>query len=97
MAVLIWMDFESNSSLIADKARKRAESINKEPGFIWKIWTEDEKISRSGGIYCFDILANAKKYIVMHKTRLEASGASDIQFKIMNVKEDLSKINHGPI
>ncbi len=31
-----------------------AESINEEPGFIWKIWTESEKNQQAGGIYLFE-------------------------------------------
>lgn len=30
-----------------------AESINQEPGFIWKIWTENEANHEAGGIYLF--------------------------------------------
>ena len=30
-----------------------AESIAAEPGLVWKIWTEDRKVARAGGIYLF--------------------------------------------
>lgn len=30
-----------------------AQSINQEPGFIWKIWTENSATQEAGGIYLF--------------------------------------------
>ena len=30
-----------------------ARSITKEPGFLWKIWTENENAQEAGGIYAF--------------------------------------------
>ena len=31
-----------------------AQSINQEPGFIWKIWTENRATQEAGGIYLFE-------------------------------------------
>lgn len=28
-----------------------SSSINQEPGFIWKIWTENKETQKAGGIY----------------------------------------------
>lgn len=36
-----------------------AESINKEEGFIRKIWTENRQTEEAGGTYAFDNLVNA--------------------------------------
>lgn len=97
MPVLLQMDFKATSQSSADGARARAESINHEPGFIWKIWTYDEKAQRPGGVYLFDSEENARKYMAMHRERMARVGAEDIRFSIVEINEELSTINHGPI
>ena len=79
------------------KAKERALSVNLEPGFLWKIWTQDVANERPGGIYCFDTIEHANKYMQMHEARLKSAGALDIQFKILSINEELTHINHGPI
>lgn len=97
MPVMIFMDFESNNPDIAASANERALSINAEPGFLWKIWTKDAETGRPGGIYCFDDIVHARNYIQMHQKRLSAMGAIDNQFKILNINEALTRLNHGPL
>ncbi len=41
-------------SELAEKLDYLVKDIKNEPGFIWKIWTEDSEKKRSGGIYLFD-------------------------------------------
>lgn len=38
---------------MSEAFRGLAESINGEPGLIWKVWIEDEAAGLSGGIYLF--------------------------------------------
>lgn len=38
---------------MAEQLKPLAESINQEPGFLWKVWTESEKNHEAGGIYLF--------------------------------------------
>ncbi|WP_414049623.1 monooxygenase [Macrococcus animalis] len=71
-----------------------AQSINNEPGFEWKIWTEDAEAKVAGGIYMFDSKENAEKYLNMHTERLASFGITGVEGKILNVNEALSKINH---
>lgn len=39
---------------MAIQMKELAKSINLEPGFIWKFWTESEKEEMAGGVYMFD-------------------------------------------
>ncbi|WP_414051453.1 monooxygenase [Macrococcus animalis] len=71
-----------------------AQSINNEPGFKWKIWTEDAEANVAGGIYMFDSKENAAKYLNMHTERLASFGITGVEGKILNVNDALSKINH---
>jgi hypothetical protein len=74
-----------------------AESINHEPGIIWKIWTESQKDKLGGGIYLFEDEASAQAYLVMHTARLKEMGIQDVRGQIFDVNVPLSTINHGPI
>lgn len=75
----------------------RAESINHEEGFIWKIWTEDAPNHHAGGIYLFDTRENAEKYIAMHEARLAKMGFTNFVSKVFEVNEGLTAINKGPL
>ncbi|MBK8182458.1 MAG: monooxygenase [Candidatus Competibacteraceae bacterium] len=74
-----------------------AEAITKEPGFIWKIWTEDASAKQAGGLYLFQDEATAKAYLQMHTERLKGFGISQVNAKLFDVNEKLSVITHGPL
>lgn len=74
-----------------------ANSINEEPGVIWKIWTEDAAAKESGGVYLFETKETAQNYLEMHSARLTSFGITEIRAKIFEVNEALSLINKGPI
>lgn len=74
-----------------------AESINNEPGVIWKIWTENEKDQVAGGIYLFEDEASAKAYLTMHSARLQAMGVKEVRGQIFDVNLPLSTINKAPV
>lgn len=74
-----------------------AESINHEPGMIWKIWTESEKSKLGGGIYLFKDETSAKAYLDMHAARLKEMGVPEVRGVIFDINEPLSVINKGPI
>ncbi|WP_299789081.1 monooxygenase [uncultured Shewanella sp.] len=73
-----------------------AESINAEPGMIWKIWTENESQQLGGGVYLFEDEASAQAYLEMHTARLNEMGISNVRGVIFDINQTLSKINHGP-
>ena len=94
--VLIHFDFngpfgdEMSQQLVA-----LAESINQEPGFLWKVWTENAQALEAGGIYLFDSDANAQRYMNKHMERLKQSGATNITVKLFDVNAPLTWLNHG--
>ena len=56
MATLLQLHFSFNGPFgdtMAEQLKPLAESINQEPGFLWKGWTESEKNHEAGGIYLF--------------------------------------------
>jgi len=73
-----------------------AESINQEPGLIWKIWTENAEQQTGGGIYLFEDADTAKAYLAMHSARLQQMGIQDIRGRIFDINPELSRINQGP-
>ncbi|MCW8331989.1 monooxygenase [Photobacterium sp. SDRW27] len=74
-----------------------AESINQEPGLIWKIWTESEKDQLGGGVYLFESEETALAYLQMHTARLEKMGISDVRGIVFDINDSLSLINKAPI
>ncbi len=77
--------------------KELAASINDEPGFLWKIWTENQTAQEAGGIYLFDTEANARSYLEKHTARLQSFGITGINGKIFDVNTGLSGINRGPV
>lgn len=99
MPVILQMHFDKNGPFGKEayqSSKERAESINQEPGFLWKIWTEDEASSLAGGIYLFDSRDNAQKYLEMHTQRLIGLGFDNFRSNIFEINKDLSDINKGP-
>lgn len=47
---------------MADQLGGLAASINQEPGFLWKVWTESEQNQEAGGIYLFETEETALAY-----------------------------------
>jgi hypothetical protein len=74
-----------------------AESINQEPGLIWKIWTENEKEKLGGGIYLFETEQTAQDYLDMHSARLKQMGVSEVRGIIFDINQPLSTINQAPL
>ncbi len=100
MAKLLQIDFPfqgpfgaAMSEALADLAR----SINDEPGFLWKIWTEDETVGEAGGIYLFSDEASARAYLTKHSERLAGFGITGINAKVFSINEPLTTINRGPV
>lgn len=74
-----------------------AKTINREKGFIWKIWTEKKETNEAGGIYLFETNDDAEKYLAMHSERLKGFGVGQVNAKIFEVNKPLTEINHGPL
>ena len=74
--------------------RELAESIVQEPGFMWKVWTENQSEGIAGGIYCFADEQSALAYRDMHAARLGSFGIKDIRAKVFDINEGLSAITN---
>lgn len=74
-----------------------AESINQEPGFIWKIWTENQDKLQAGGIYLFESEQTAEQYLDKHAARLKGFGVAVVNAKIFALNESLSVLNKAPL
>lgn len=97
---LLQLHFDFTGPFGAEMSRQLvglAESINQEPGFIWKIWTESEKNQQAGGIYLFKDEESALAYVKKHTARLKPLGVEDVIFKLFDVNEPLSQLNHGQV
>ncbi len=99
MSVLLQVDFPFQGPFgddMRDALSDLARSINAEPGFRWKIWTENEREQAAGGIYLFADEASARAYLTMHTERLAEFGITGVRGRIFNVNTALTDINHGP-
>lgn len=77
--------------------RPLAEDIARQPGLVWKIWTEDQAAGRAGGVYLFESRAAAEAYHAMHAARLAARGVTGIEATYRDVNETLTRIDRGPV
>ncbi len=100
MAKLLSIDFSYEGPFgnrMAEQLSELAHSIAEEPGFMWKIWTENQITKEAGGVYLFADEETARAYIEKHTSRLKALGISDIRIRFFDVNEELSKITQGPV
>lgn len=96
MAVAVQVNFPMEGPWGAEMAeafRGLAESINAEPGFLWKVWIEDRDAGLSGGVYLFDSRQNAEAYVAMHTGRLAGFGITEVSVRYSDVNEELSRLN----
>ena len=97
---LVQFDFPFQGPFGAEMAEAMdglARSINDEPGFLWKIWTENAETGEAGGIYAFADGDSAAAYIEKHAARLGEFGITGIRAKVFDVNPALSQINKGPV
>jgi hypothetical protein len=100
MPKLLQMDFPFSGPYgdeMAEALRELALSINDEPGFMWKIWTENRAQNSAGGIYVFETEEDARAYLGKHRARLEELGVSGINAQIFDINPTLSRLNHAPL
>ena len=100
MKTLLQVDFPFDGPFgqeMTHAMKDLAESIAREPGFLWKLWTENADKKEAGGIYLFEDEASARKYLEMHAARLKGFGVPVVNAKVFQVNEALSAIDHGPV
>lgn len=100
MPHLLQMDFPTDGPFGPEMAEAYADlaaSINDEPGFRWKIWTENPETGEAGGIYLFASLETARDYLDKHTARLDGFGITGVNAKIFEVNEALTEITRGSL
>ncbi|MBX0315280.1 monooxygenase [Planococcus glaciei] len=100
MAYLLQVDFQMDGPFGEEMAEAFAElatSITEEPGFKWKIWTENPEAGEAGGIYLFETKESAETYIDMHAKRLGGFGINTVNAKIFAINPALTDITKGPV
>jgi hypothetical protein len=98
--VLLIMDFPARppgGEAQAAALRALAEGIAREPGLLWKLWTEDRAGGRAGGVYLFADRASAEAYHAMHAARLGAQGIGPIEAQYRTLNAPLTAITRGPL
>lgn len=90
-------DFVGDLNEQTEALRPLAESICREPGFVWKIWTGSVKEGKAGGIYLFETHEHAQNYADMHRARLAKMGMGNFRALIFEINQPLSEITHAPL
>ncbi|WP_058911832.1 monooxygenase [Entomohabitans teleogrylli] len=99
MTVVLQVDFSMPAEMLGENLSKSAqplaESITREPGFISKVWTENQQTNEAGGIYFFTDRASAEKYWEMHQARLSGFGVNNARARIFDINVPLTQITKG--
>ena len=98
MAVLLQIDFPFDGPFgkeMHQAMEPLAQSISEEPGFFWKIWTENEATHEAGGIYLFENQEIAEKYLEKHSKRLTEAGIKNIRARFFLINQPLSAITRA--
>ena len=77
--------------------KELAEDIATENSLVYKLWTENEETQEAGGIYVFDNLEDANRYLEKHTQRLTSFGFTDIKSKTFIINEALSAITKASL
>ncbi|WLW66875.1 YdhR family protein [Psychrobacter sp. van23A] len=77
--------------------KELAEDIATVNGLVYKLLTENEATQEAGGIYVFDNLDDANRYLEKHTQRLTSFGFKDIKSKIFVINEALSAITKASL
>lgn len=100
MSILLQVDFPYQGpwgEAMSEAMKELAESIAREPGLLWKIWTESRERSEAGGIYLFADRASAEAYLAMHTQRLKSFGVPHVNGKLFEINDALSAIDRAPL
>ena len=100
MKYLLQIDFPYSGpfgSAFFDAMKELAEDIATENGLVYKLWKENEETQEAGGIYVFDNLDDANRYLEKHSQRLTSFGFKDIKSKVFVINEALSAITKASL
>jgi len=97
---LLQIDFPSHGPWgedLTERASDLASRLNKTPGMLWKIWTENSRTGECGGVYMFTDESSANDFLKEHLPRLDSMGIKDVRTKVLDVNQSLSRITRAPI
>jgi len=97
---LLQIDFPSHGPWgkdLTNSASGLANHLNKTPGMVWKIWTENSRTGDCGGVYLFTDESSANDFLNEHLQRLDSMGIKNVRAKVLDVNESLSHITRAPI
>ncbi|SEE70507.1 Putative mono-oxygenase ydhR [Arthrobacter alpinus] len=100
MLNLVIFDFPFEGPFGADMATAfapLAAEIDKQPGLVWKVWTEKPGEKSAGGVYLFADAAAADDFIELHSGRLESLGVTGVIINRHEVNEPLSAITNASL
>lgn len=100
MATLLQIDFPSEGPWGPEMTAAYAELaafLATYPELRWKIWTEHQPTSTAGGVYLFESVAAAERYLQEHTERLASFGITGVRAKIFDINEGLTEQTRGPI
>lgn len=93
MKYLLQLDFPYNGPFkneMYEAMKELAKDIANEDGLVFKLWTENEEQKEAGGIYVFNNIDDANRYLDKHTKRLASFGIEGIKSKLFNINEELS-------
>lgn len=84
---------------VANTVADNAERYNDIPGLQWKLWIRDPETKTSGGIHLFTDRESARSYFedVALPVITNLEGARDIDWKILGINEQASRINRTEV
>jgi len=97
---LLQIDFPSHGPWgeeLSKTAGALAQHLNRTPGLLWKIWTENSRTGDCGGVYLFSHESSANSFLEEHLPRLHSMGINDVRAKVFDVNETLSHVTRAPI
>jgi len=96
MRYLLQVDFPHTGPFgqeLTEAMRDLAKDIAFEDGLISKLWTENEQTKEAGGVYEFNNINDAQRYLKKHTERLTKFGYQNIRGKIFSINEELSDMS----
>lgn len=96
MNYVLQVDFPHNGPFgekMSEAMADMAKDIAKEEGIVYKLWIENEETKEAGGIYLFDDIDVAKRYLQKYTNSPEL----DARVKIFKVNESLSRLSKANI
>lgn len=100
MSVILQVNYTWDvKETVANRVADNAERYNDIPGRQWKLWIRDPETKTSGGIHLFTDRESARSYFedVALPVITNLDGGRDIEWKILGINEEASRLNHTEV